>query len=753
MKIGDTSFYEKINYNKLSYILNNQDTYKTIIENEEKKMRRNKDKESKSSVWATLKKIIKSSIKIPNTEYAYIPVSYNKGICSNNEGRWYAKNSIGLAPLCSCVRHTICDGIWVDIDQVNSHPSIMLSFMKNFNYNSPILNECINNREVLLNKIMIEENCDRDDAKNAVISCINGKCFKTNILKQLMDEIKPCINHINNLPEYSHIKAFCISQYGSKNNLMGKVISRILQIIENNLLECYINFSIEKDLIPTYKDGFQASLIFDGFQLINNSSITHELLNEMAKDAFTKTGYNIPLKIKPFDNKLVLPENYYEILNDVNFIPSDILDYDDYKANFENKMIKIQYPSMIYNIEINLHLSIKSAKEAFLHLPCKIKNKDFKYEIKPFFSNWLSDKDIRCYEKLIWKPPPLICDEKDFNSWKPFKILNQPLLKTDRDFYKEFLDYSSNLFGCEKVTKYVLARYAYRLQNPGKRSYICVVYFGEEGDGKSKFIDTIYKVFGAEYTCQIDTAKKLYDSHSTYENEKLFICVNDAAGNDSFENDDILKTKITEDKLYINPKGIQAYEIDNLNDYDKTTNNLNVVKLNDKSMRRWFQLSTTSYYNSNYVFFNDYVNNIINNPIAIRQIYEGLINYDWKEVVPSCNFQDPVYKPYTDITREVKECNRDKLLIWLNDFVNMEKFNGIDEEKIKSLDLFNEWKLWCCDNDVKLSYNTIQFGIKISQLKKSAFAKYKLNMFDKDTHNYYTLYIDAIKEYIQILFK
>ena len=228
-QVTETSvFYEKINLTKLKYILNNQDKYKDIIENEEKKMRRNKDKESKSSVWASLKKIIKSCVKIPNTEYAYIQVSYNKGILSNDEGRWYAKNSVGLAPLCSCVRHTICDGIWTDIDQVNSHPTIMLSFMKKFNYNSHILNECFENREELLKRIMVEEGCDRDEAKTAIISCINGKCFKTNILKQLADEIKPCITHVINTPEFSHIRDYCRTQYSLKNNLNGKIISRVL---------------------------------------------------------------------------------------------------------------------------------------------------------------------------------------------------------------------------------------------------------------------------------------------------------------------------------------------------------------------------------------------------------------------------------------------------------------------------------------------------------------------------------------------
>ena len=120
-------------------------------------MRRNKNKDANVSVWTILKKIHKSCQVIPNTEYAYIPVSYKKGKSSNNIGRWYADKSIGLAPLCSSVRHTICDNIWVDIDQVNSHPTIMKSFMEKFSFNSPLLNKCFDDREGFLQTIMNEE--------------------------------------------------------------------------------------------------------------------------------------------------------------------------------------------------------------------------------------------------------------------------------------------------------------------------------------------------------------------------------------------------------------------------------------------------------------------------------------------------------------------------------------------------------------------------------------------------------------------
>ena len=759
LKITDsTLFYEKINYNKLNHIINNKEKYKDIIENEEKLMRRNKNKTSNVSVWTILNKIMKSCIIVPNTEYAYIPVTYKKGKSSNDIGRWYADKSIGLGPLCSCIRHTICDGIWTDIDQVNSHPTIMKSFMEKYNFNSTLLNKCFEDREMFLKTIMDEEKCSRDEAKTCVISCINGGKFKTNTLKKLIDELKPCINHVIELDEYRDVYNYCRREYSDNlSNLSGKVISRILQIVENNLLEHYIDYCLDREVIPKYKNGYQVSLIFDGFQLINNNKINDEFIDNMRQYALEKTGYNIPLKIKPFDNKFELPDNYYEFNipndeSDTEDIDDDIKEYSVVKKEFEKDVFKVLYPPMIiYEKREDVQpLSMKSARETYSHLSCWQYQKEEK-KIKQFFTLWSIDPKIRKFEKICWKPPPLICNELDYNSWKNIKISNEPLVETERNYWNEFQEYSNNLFGDTTISNYILARYAYRIQNAGLRTYVCVIYCGEEGDGKSKFIEILYKIFG-QYAIQIDKAKKLYESHSTFEKEKIFLCVNEAGGCDNFENSEVLKTRITEDTLNINPKGIQPYEIDNLCDYDMTTNNLNVVKLTDDSKRRWFQTRTTGYYNGNTVFFNDLVTNILNNPIALRQIYEGLMKFDVKKIVIDGNFQSDKCKPDTEISKEVKECNRDKIIWWIEDYVN--GIGRFEEEMIRNpnKEFFNNWCDWCDSNKVNIKYNSIQFGIKVKELGNKIDSKLKKKGIVKDTkHSTTTIYKEVIIEYIDSL--
>ena len=314
LNIEGTVFYEKVNVKKLVYILNNRLKYENIINEEEKEMRRH---DKNYNAYASLQKL-KDNIIIPpeleNTEYGLIKVQYQKGRNSNGIGRWYCKNGVGVQPCVSCVRGTICDGIWTDIDQDNSHPTLFRNKLGKHSLTSPILEKYIKNREDILKIIMKQENCSRNNAKTMVIAVINGAKYSSPFLKSLYDELKPLITFINDLDEYKYIKDYVKKTYPNHPNLSGKIISRILQVMENELLETHIEFFTNKGLI----NGDNVALIFDGLQLHNNNLIDEELLEECRLYALEKTGYDVKLKIKPFDNQLELPNNYAEYEEDAD---------------------------------------------------------------------------------------------------------------------------------------------------------------------------------------------------------------------------------------------------------------------------------------------------------------------------------------------------------------------------------------------------------------------------------------------------
>ena len=125
---------------------------------------------------------------------------------------------------------------------------------------------------------MNEEKCNCDTAKTYVIAIINGDKYSSPTLQQLTNELKPAMEFICNLSEYSDIAEFVQKAYPNEENITGKIISTILQVDENALLELYVEFCKNRGLI---KNNNEIALIFYGFQLLNQEGINQDLLTEL----------------------------------------------------------------------------------------------------------------------------------------------------------------------------------------------------------------------------------------------------------------------------------------------------------------------------------------------------------------------------------------------------------------------------------------------------------------------------------------
>jgi hypothetical protein len=465
MNIGESVFYEKINIKKLNYILNNRTKYELIILEQEKDMRRTDKNYNAFAVFQKIKKNIIIPDKLKDTDFGYLKINYNKGKNSNGIGRWYCNKGIGIQPLCVSVRHTICQGLWTDIDQVNSHPTILKNFINKYNFKSPLLDECMNNREPFLEKISKEEKCNRDTAKTLVIATINGKKYKSKTLINLANELKPIINYISNLDEFKDIKDYVQKTYDK--NISGKIISRILQVIENNLLETYIEFFNDKGLISKFNDGYEVALIFDGIQLRYNELITDELLDECRLYTLNKTGYDIQLKIKPFDNQLTLPLDYYNI-NDDNDLKA-LIDKYEFGLYNNNDEILVNIDSSITSNGTHASVS-KVAKSCF--------KETIVYDDES--SSW-----FYCNINNIW------CKKKDANMLKGLLISIVTKKYLDRATYYNQKVALSNDEGEKELLNRKSAsamKIAFQLQNSGYLDSI--IKITNIDFTKSKFFET-----------------------------------------------------------------------------------------------------------------------------------------------------------------------------------------------------------------------------------------------------------------------
>lgn len=684
----------------------------------------------------------------------FIYVKYNKSNNAKRWGRWFAEKGLSFQSLPRVVRHTLCRGLWLDSDFKNCHPVILACLCAHYHISCHFLQRYNNNREEMLAEIIEKVGCTRDDAKRFILKALNGGAVNIAVSwwKDLKKEFENIASTLANREEYKKIKANCIEV---KNiNVNARVMNSVLCIYENLCLERMYQFLTDHGIIKNYN----CCLVFDGLQVADNafnrSAMTPEFLASVSKYIQDNTGIYLEIVIKDFDEFIEVPDDYESTNTNSNSKA-----YENVKVAFEKEHCYITSPACVVSVspidgKYEMR-SIRAFKESFIRIQAEVEDRRGD-GVRPiqFIDRWLKDETLRECHEYNFLPPPRICPLRCFNAWQGFKIAKEPLIETERDFYQEFYTYGLNLIGSKEVLDFLIARYAFRLQNPGLRTHVCLVLCGCEGDGKNRFLQVFYNLFEG-YCKQIGDARRLYDNHSSIEAKQLFICVNEAGGSANFENADMLKSRISEPTLNINPKGINAYDIDNMCDYDNTTNNLNVLKLSDESMRRFIQVETTTFYQGNGDFFKDYCDNIENNTVALRQIYEALINFDVEKIVPGLKFQE--HKPSTEIEEIVKLQNRDKVLVFIDDFTknHMARY----EVKYNNDHIFSSWLNWCDDNRVKIEYNKIQFGIKITQvLKKSINKKFtnltKEQLIERDSkHSKTILYINNLKKFFKQLKK
>lgn len=333
---GQHTFIEKFNTVILQYLIENYKSFKDDILRDNKNIDKN-DRYDYDPL-KLMKKYYANSYQteeLIGTEYALVKVNYQKGKTSFGIGREYAKFSIGIQSLPRYIRSAICFDSYTDIDQINSHPHLLKLLFDKHGLNSSMLNENISNRDEFLLKI----NPNKEKAKTKVIAMINGgkPTSSDEYLLKYKNEIDPLISTICKLEEYKHIrksiKEFYKDDIANKKdvNIKGKCISKILQIKENDLLVAYIEWAGKHGFLG--KTNNNVALIFDGLQILKEYNITDEHLRSCEEYAFNKTGYNIPLKIKPFECKLIIPHNYYDLLIGDNI--DGFVKFISYKVNDE----------------------------------------------------------------------------------------------------------------------------------------------------------------------------------------------------------------------------------------------------------------------------------------------------------------------------------------------------------------------------------------------------------------------------------
>lgn len=325
----------------INYIYHNLD-YFTKILYDEKKRRKYSYEDYKNIISIQINQLLNS---ITDLEYKK---NYRRVIFKPNEdnikGRKYAIQKATYQSLPRTIRHLIGQKYYIDIDMKNAHFNISKNIILNKDYlNANDYSNIIkyaDDRQSFYNDIKKVFPDDSDDSiKQTCISILFNKNFKISNSKyknipafnKLVKEIKLLQQNLYNNEEYSHhissvqkiikkeeqdaIKKG--EQYNILNqNIHGKVLSRILQEIENNILECIIDYLNENNIIYSalQYDGLQLLKPdkYDEFKLMKPDGfyLDDTLLHKIEEYIKIKLGIDMPLSYKSLDSNIEIPLTY-----------------------------------------------------------------------------------------------------------------------------------------------------------------------------------------------------------------------------------------------------------------------------------------------------------------------------------------------------------------------------------------------------------------------------------------------------------
>lgn len=148
-----------------------------------------------------------------------------------------------------------------------------------------------------------------------------------------------------------------------------------------------------------------------------------------------------------------------------------------------------------------------------------------------------------------------------------------------------FLDFLTKLLPNDADRAQILAYMASLVQNPGVKFQWAPVLQGVEGNGKSLLTRVLWNAVGAKYS-HLPAAEDLANPFNSYLMNKLFIGVEEIHMNGRRELLDNLKPIITNDKIEVQPKGVDKFMIDNVANWFFCTNHRDAV-LKTKHDRRY----------------------------------------------------------------------------------------------------------------------------------------------------------------------
>ena len=274
--------------------------------------------------------------------------------------------------------------------------------------------------------------------------------------------------------------------------------------------------------------------------------------------------------------------------------------YEAVKRMFEENNFKVNAQTLYCEIQQDTGELIFREKgklmdrfQEMTHTVCTQDGSQMKRIVRPFIKDWLRDSSKRVYQKIDFIPSGEV-PEGVYNTFKGLagdalleKYPEITLSDEDADF-NAMIEHIKDVCGRDdKMFQYFIGYIAYIIQKRVQAG-TALVFQSEQGVGKDLLFGFIMKyLIGSRYCAIPLDADQVLGRFSGLLENKLMVLMNEVSGKATFASNDRIKALIaSQNKVTIERKGIDPYEVSNNMSFIFLTNNDNPVKI-EKSDRRF----------------------------------------------------------------------------------------------------------------------------------------------------------------------
>lgn len=412
--------------------------------------------------------------------------------------------------------------------------------------------------------------------------------------------------------------------------------------------------------------------------------------------------------------------------------------YEHIKEIFEEEVIKINDETLFIQLNKNrdihkpesyyvkkesqlTHCYIDNAKFQYYE---KVKNKkgesvNIKLSIVNQKSRWWTDCNKRKVDRLIFQPFKLdeTMNKRYFNMFQGFAVENLPV-KRNYECIKKILNHIKIVLCNDDDECYEWLLKLLSAMFKGRKTNVMTLFKGEDGCGKNIILDWIAtKLIGDDYA--ISTAspeKQFFSNFNSLLQNRIMTIINE--GSSGMRNCmDVIKDLITNDKINIEKKGIDAVSLSNYNNWFSTTNNHNIlnVSLTD---RRFQFIKCDTRFKGNKEYFDSLLVDLNNDEVK-SSFYHYLI----EEINCPDDYNFQLTRPLTAHYKTIQSKNISNAIIFLSTLtLEWKKYGGRTYDYIKCDEMYELYKVWAMKYKYEI-YPYSGFETKITEDNKYGITK------------------------------